>query len=323
MTDSYHIGIDISKAWFDVFINPLQQHTRYPNTLSGRQALLKTLHSLSTPDTPIALIVFEASGGYERPLRQCLSDAGYPHACVQPMRVHSYLKAQGHKAKTDKLDAQALAAFAAAGMVRASRVQDKDMLALRDMLRCLETIRAYRANITCQIEKCADQTGAGVDALNALLDGVKREDAQLLAQIKAFVKSRETLSKSVQQLSSVPGVGFYTACVLLAELPELGTCCKAQIAALTGTAPYTRQSGQWSGKAMIAGGRHYARKALYMAALTASRYNPDLKKIYDRLRQSGKPYKVAIVAIMRHMVIILNAMMKTNTLWTPKNTPNP
>lgn len=316
MTESYHIGIDVSKDWLDVFINPLKQHSRYPNTKSGRSKLINHINHLSKHPSKIEMIVFEASGGYERALRQCLAESQLPHACVQPERVHAYLRAFGERAKTDKLDAKALAAFAASEMVRASPAQDKDRLALQDLVRSLMSIREMTANVECRLEKFSDEDGEGAKTMKEIMAAMTAQDASILNKIKALVYDTPALKKCVDLLETMPGVGFYTACVLAAELPELGTCSKGEIAALSGTAPYTRQSGTRAGKSSIRGGRKYARRALYMACVTAMRHNPILKIVYDRLRKAGKPFKIAIVALMRHMVVTLNSMIKNNTPWT-------
>ena len=308
MTESYFIGIDVSKANLDAFFHPNGLYKRYPNTAPGRRSLIADLSRMR-----VSLVVFEASGGYERALRQTLTNTDMPHACVQPMRVHNFLQAQGYKAKTDRLDAKALALFAAAGMAKPAPAQDEDLLALRDMTRAVTLIRKQTATLKCQMEKL--DCGYGKNALEALVQSCAEQEKALLKALRTFVKDHAKLQKRVELLSSMPGVGFYTACVVLSELPEIGTCSKAEIAALTGTAPFIRQSGQWQGKASIKGGRHYARKALYMAALTASRFNPEFKRIYEKLRTKGKSFKVAITAIMRRIAVALNAMVKNNRSW--------
>lgn len=309
MTDSYFIGIDVSKANLDVFVHPDNLYRRYSNTEPGRRRLISDLSRI--PD--IRLVVFEASGGYERALRQTLANAGVSHACVQPMRVHSFLKAKGYHAKTDKLDAKALALFAASGMARPSPKQDENLLELRNITRSLTFLRRQAATLKCQMEKLGK--GYGYQALESLSKNYAEQENIILKAMQQFVMEHKELQILIDLLVSMPGIGFYTACVIASELPELGDCSKAEIAALTGTAPYTRQSGTWQGKASIKGGRHYARRALYMAALTASRFNSHFKKIYEKLRTKGKPFKVAITAIMRKIAIALNSMAKNKRPW--------
>lgn len=306
MTKQYFIGIDISKQNLDVFIHPDDIHCQYSNTPSGRKKLLTDIEKF----VPLGLIVFEASGGYERALRQTLAQNGLPCACVQPTRVHNFIKAHGYKAKTDRLDAKALALFAASGIANPSIAQDETLLELRDFMRALGMIRAHQTQLKCQIEKIGKNKH-----LQALLKSCERQENNLLKAIKEFVQQHEGLKQIIDLLSSMPGIAFYSACVIISEIPELGACSKNQIAALSGTAPYVRQSGKWAGKASIKGGRHYARKTLYMAALTASRFNDRFKNIYQKLRARGKPFKVAIVAIMRKMIIALNSMVKYNSAW--------
>ncbi len=307
--DRFILHRHVSKANLDTFFHPEGLHRSYPNTVPGRRRLVDDLSRMR-----ISMVVFEASGGYERPLRQTLGGAGLPHSCVQPMRVHSFLKAQGCKAKTDRLDAKALALFAAAGMAKPTSAQDEDLLALRDMTRALALIRRQAATLKCQMEKLG--SGYGQPPLQALLEGCGKQEKALLKIMKEFVLTHAALKESVDILASMPGIGFYTACIIASELPELGTCSKAEIAALTGTAPYTRQSRQWQGKASIKGGRRYARKALYMAALTACRFNPVFRAIYEKLRARGKSFKVAITAVMRKIAIAINSMIKNNRIWS-------
>ncbi len=280
-----------------------------PKPDATRHALLAEMSG-----RPVALVVFEATGGYERALRQTLANEDVPHACVQPTRVRRFIEAHGHAAKTDRLDAQALARFGAAGLAMPSARQSADLLALRDLMRTLAFIRKQMATLKCQMEKIGGQ-GGGPQCLAALLETGKTQEQVLLETIAAHVASSDRLKTLVDLLVSMPGIGLYTATTVVAELPELGTCSKAEIAALVGIAPFTRDSGKRKGQAAIRGGRHYARKALYMAAITAMRFNPVFKTLYQELRNRGKCFKVAIVAVMRKMAIALNAMAKNNQPW--------
>jgi len=311
MTEQYFIGVDVAKAFLDVYIHPDATHKRYPNTAPGRRALLAAIEHLPAG----ALVIFEASGGYERALQQTLAQAGLKHACVQPARVKAFLNAGGHHAKTDRLDAKALALFGQAGMARTSAARDETPLALRDMMRGLETIRKQKAVFDAQLEKLDPQSPA-LASLQALAGACEKEDRAMLDKIRQFVEQHPELQSLIDQLMTMPGIGFYTACIIAGELPEIGQCSKTEIAALTGTAPFTRQSGQWSGRATIKGGRGRARKALYMAALSASRYEPTMKAFYQKLKNKGKPFKVAITALMRKIIITLNAMVKNNQNWS-------
>lgn len=309
MTDSYFIGIDVSKDNLDVFIHPEGAYRRYANTKAGRKSLLSDIGGRS-----VKLVVFEATGGYERALRQTLANEGLPHACVQPARVRRFIEARGHKAKTDRLDARALALFGAAGMTEPAAPQDEDRLALRDLTRTLTFVRKQSSALKCQMEKTGE-SGNGAKALAGLLRSSEKQEKVLLEAIEKHIEGAKELKTLVDLLASMPGVGFYTACILMAELPELGTCSKAQIAALTGTAPFTRESGKRKGQATIQGGRHYARKALYMAAVTAMRFNPAFRDVYQDLRKRGKCFKIAITAVMRRMAVTLNSMVKKNQPW--------
>lgn len=308
---SLTIGIDVGKAHLDIHIHPADKSFRCANTQAGRKVMLACLQKHQAP--PGTLAVLEASGGYERPVWIGLQRAGYKVHLVQPMRARNFIRARGTQAKTDKIDAQALAYFGASGLTPGATLPSETQLALRDISRSLQNLRKHAGQIKEQMEK-ATHPKAG-KALKALHRACQRQAEKMEEVLKDLIQENPDLSTLVHLFCSMPGIGHYTAMILAAELPEIGQCSKAQIAALSGLAPYTRQSGAWSGKSHIAGGRKQVRKALYMAALSAVRYNPTLKSFYDKLRANGKGFKIAITAIMRKMVVALNSMAKNNSHW--------
>ncbi|MCH8156487.1 MAG: IS110 family transposase [Nitrospinae bacterium] len=305
------IGIDVGKANLDIHIHPANKSFRCANTKAGRKDMLACLQKHQMPQE--ALAVLEASGGYERPVWICLQRAGYKVHLVQPLRARNFINAKGTRAKTDKIDAQALACFAASGLTKGATLPSETQLALRDISRSVQNLRKHAGKVKEQMEKATHPTVG--KALRALHRSCQRQAEKLEDVLKNMIQEQKDSSSLFYLFCSMPGIGHYTAMILVAELPEIGQCSKAQIAALSGLAPYTRESGKWKGKSHIAGGRKQVRKALYMAALSAIRYNPPMKTFYDRLRANGKSFKMAITATMRKMIVALNSMAKNNSPW--------
>ena len=308
---SLTIGIDVGKMFLDIHIHPVNQSFRCDNTKGGHKTLLAYLQEHQVPENSVA--VLEASGGYERPVWICLQSAGYTVHLVQPMRARNFIRARGILAKTDKIDAQALAWFGASGLTKGTTLPDKTQLGLRDLSRSLQNLRKHAGQIKEQIEKATHPIT--VKALKALHRSCQRQAEKLENVLQNMIEECPKLFNLTQLFCSMPGIGNYTAMILVAELPEIGKCSKTEIAALSGLAPYTKQSGAWKGKSHIAGGRKQVRNALYMAALSAVRYNPPLKTFYNRLKDNGKTFKVSITATMRKMIVALNSMAKNNSAW--------
>lgn len=305
------IGIDVAKAHLDIHIHPTERILHCANTKDGHKDMLAFFQEHQVPQA--ALAVLEASGGYERPVWICLQQAGYKVHLVQPMRARNFIRAGGTQAKTDKIDAQALALFGASGLTQGTTLPNETQLALRDLSRTLGSLRKHAGQIKEQMQKVTHPKTC--KTFKALHRTSLREAEKLEEALDDLIADHPGLATLVNLFCSMPGIGRYTAIILVAELPEIGQCSKAQIAALAGLAPYTRQSGAWSGKSHIAGGRKHVRKALYMAALSSVSYNKTLKNFYDKLRTNGKSFKVAITATMRKMIVALNSMAKNNAPW--------
>jgi transposase len=302
------IGIDVSKAWLDVHGLGDGPAARLANDADGFAALLRGL------DRPAGIVV-EASGGYERPLHRALSDAGQPVAVVNPGRVRDFARATGKLAKTDRIDAGVLAAYGAYMRPLPMPPVDGPRAELRELL-------AYRRQLTDELGARKGQlrlyTGQALRArAEAAIVRLAAERAEVETLIRRAIAADAALATRFALLTGVPGAGLVLAATLLAELPELGTLDRRQIASLTGLAPFPRDSGQLRGRRMVQGGRAKVRGALYMGALVAARHNPVLKHFYQRLIANGKPPKVALTATMRKLVTILNAMLRTNTPWQP------
>lgn len=305
------VGIDVSKADFVVAREGVAGSKIYPNTEHGCRDLLKDLEGSS-----LEIVVLEATGGYERALSATLGGAGLPVAVVNPRQVRDFAKATGQLAKTDQLDAHVLADFAARVRPEIRPLASEEQEGLRGLLtRQQQLIQMLQA----EHSRLLQATGKGRQGLRKRL---KKHISFLELELKLLDSDMDDMLKQSpiwreqdDLLQSVPGIGDRTAHVLLGFLPELGTVSAREIARLAGLAPLNRDSGTMRGKRRIGGGRPRVRSVLYMATLVATRYNSTVKGWYQRLLATGKPKKVALVACMRKLLVVLNAMMKTKTPW--------
>ena len=309
MTD-HTIGVDISKSHLDAFRLEDGAAQRFENSAAGFRALSKWLGK-----APVARIVFEPTGPYHKAFEAALGKT-FPLVKVNPLQARRFAEAHGTRAKTDAVDAQMLARMGAAFDLAPQAPCSKNALFLRD----LHVARAGLIKDRTRLRNRAQTHDIAVlkRQTRARLAQVERQIAELDAEIAALIEAQETTARSRDILCSMPGIGAVTAAAMLILLPEIGTLERKQVASLAGLAPITRQSGQWQGKAFIGGGRKPLRDALYMPALVAMRHNPDLKAKYEDLRAAGKPAKVAIVAIMRKLIEMANALVKADRTWTPK-----
>ena len=301
-TSTLYVGLDIAKDSLQV--NLQNQNFSLPNAGRGHRRLVKLLEGIPEP----LLVVCEATGGYEQAIVAALHQACIPVAVVEPARVRHFAKACALHAKTDRIDAVLLAEFGRQTSPRAQTPLDKGTAALRELSRHRAQLQALLQNL---LQQGRHLTLPLLRKQNALLLRQLRGHLQKLQkQIDALLQQDAPLQSRAQTLQQVIGIGPKTLVSLLAEMPELGRLNRAQAAALAGVAPHTRQSGRWQGKRFIGGGRPLARKALYMAALVASRHNPILKSRYQHLISRGKAPKIALVALMRHLIIHLNCLLK-------------
>ena len=301
------IGIDVSKQWLDVATLPERETRRFSNDGAGQEQLGAWLIQLA-PE----LIVMEATGGFETRVATALAAEGLALAVVNPRHVRDFARAFGILAKTDRIDASVLAAFAEKVHPPVRPLPDEDRRELIDLVdrrRQLVTMRAEEKTRLSQATASARQDIK--EHIEWLDERLRRLDIDLTAKLRSssLWKAKEEI------LISVPGVGRVTVFTLLARLPELGALNRRAIAALTGVAPFARDSGQHRGRRMLWGGRADVRSVLYMAAVTAARINPVIKSFYLRLKQAGKPAKVALTACMRKLLTILNTMLRTNQSW--------
>lgn len=294
------IGVDIAKDWIDVFHLTTARRERIATT---KQALARFAKAAGD-----ALVVLEASGGYERPVTEALENAGVSYACVNPRQAREFARSLGKLAKTDRVDAAILARMGKALELEPTPPADPDRQRLADLV-------ARREVLVGMIRAEKNRTGTTRDAWlsREIALSVRVLQDHLAAvedQIATLVETRDRLAAEARRLRSVPGIGPAVAAVLLARLPELGQLEARQIAALAGLAPHACDSGLSRGKRHIWGGRAGVRRALYLAAFVGSRYDPVLKAFRKRLQDAGKPTKVALTACARKLLTILNAMMR-------------
>jgi transposase len=302
-----HVGIDVSKDRLDAAIEPGGEAWHTANAEAGIASLVERLRALQP-----ATVILEATGGFELPLTGALLAAGLPVSVVNPRQVRDFARATGQLAKTDAIDARVLARFGEA---------------VRPELRVLpDTATQELAALVARRRQLIEMLTAEKNRLRLAGRAVRRDiqqhirwlqrrltdlDGDLAEQVRSSPRWRE----QDDLLQSAPGIGPVSSVTLLAQLPELGRLNRKEIAALVGVAPLNRDSGTLRGRRKVWGGRAHVRAALYMATLTATRYNPVIRSFYSRLLAAGKPKKVALTACMRKLLITLNAMMQTNAPW--------
>lgn len=310
-------GIDIAQAELVVASADAPTSTTYPNTVRGHAALVQRFTEGTAPS--VELIVLEATGGYERNLVAALAAAALPVVVVNPRQVRDFAKATGRLAKTDAIDAHVLAEFGARVQPERRPLPTTEQEELRALL-----LRAEQVQQMLVAEKTRLLQALGRHDRQPLRKKIKRhitflerELQELDADLDDQLRQSPVWREQDDLLQSVPGIGSKTARTMLGHLPELGTVSAAEISKLAGLAPMNRDSGMLRGKRRIGGGRARVRAALYMATLSAIRCNPLIRPLYQRLVAAGKPRMVALVACMRKLLVILNAMLKTKTRWQP------
>lgn len=301
------VGIDISKEELVVAVRPTAELQNFPNTEEGLAALVGFLQPLGAHS-----IVLEATGGFARAAVNAMALAALPVVVVNPRQIRDFARSVGLLAKTDAIDARIIARFAEAVRPELRPLKDLETQKLEDLnnrrRQIVEMITIERNRLVTAPEWIRPD----IEELIAIL---KKRLAAINGDLNKLIRKSPLWREKDKILQSVPGVGPVMAMTLLADLPELGTLNRKQIAALVGVAPLNCDSGMYQGKRRIWGGRAAIRSVLYMCALTAIRFNPVIREFYQRLRQAGKLPKVAITACMRKILVILNAMMRSRTCW--------
>jgi len=308
--DAMVIGIDVSKDRLDVAVRPTGESLIFKRTGVGIEDLIARLGALSPK-----MVAIEATGGFEAVVAAGLAGAGLPVVVVNPAQVRAFAQALGKRAKTDLIDAAVIAHFAEATKPKLRQMPD-------EVTRLLADLVARRRQIVEMIAAEAQRTRRMTDkrltkSVARLRKALEKELSELDGLIDDQIRGSAVWVEKEDLLASVPGVGKTIARTLIAELPELGSLDRRQIAALVGLAPWTRQSGQWRGKSFIGGGRKSVRSSLFVGAMVAARYNPQLKSFRDKLVAAGKPKLIALVAVARKLITILNAILRDRRPWQP------
>jgi transposase len=310
-TSKSFVGIDISKDSLDVHLLPAGRKRQFDHNTDGIAALVKWLRN-KNPQR----IVLEATGGYERVLAAELAAAQLPVVMVNPRQTRDFAKALGLLAKTDDIDAEGLALFAEKIQPQLRPIPTEQQQAIKELVARRRQLTKMHA---AELNRITRVGSAGVRlSIEHILEALQRQRQEVDDQLDRHIRSTDVDKQKDDLLQSVPGIGPKTSRMLLICLPELGDLNRQQIASLVGLAPMNHDSGKHRGQRKIRGGRAHVRSALYMAAFNARQTNPIIRNFFQRLRDAGKAYKVAMTACMRKLLLILNTMVKTNQHWIAK-----
>ena len=307
-----YAGIDVCKAWLDVYLHPIGQSFRVANSKEGIRLLCRELEGMT-----VALAVVEATGKLHRLVHRLLSQAGYAVAAVNPARPRKFAEAAGQLAKSDRIDARMLALYGAAIGPGATPVPAKAVAELQELVLARQAAKADETALKNRLGAAESKVLKAL--LKRQLEACARTIKALDAAIAALLGTEPELIRRHSILASIKAIGPVIAATLAACLPELGLLASGKIARLAGVAPFDDDSGDRRGLRRIKGGRAHVRQALYMAAVSAARCNPDLKAFYDRLRAKGKEAKLALTAVMRKLVILANTLIREDRRWTEKH----
>ena len=303
------VGIDISKAHLDAYAAPEGSAARFSNDPTGFRKLIACIGS------EVDRIAYEPTGPFHRNFEDALLKAGLPLYAINPYQVRSFARPLGRRAKTDAVDARILATMAAAiEDLRPTQPKSEGQRDLAELQLVRDALVQDRVAITNRGKHF--RTPMAKELNKQRLRQIERQLKRIDAEIRKRLREEETLERQSDILTSIPGISDVTAAGSLVHMPELGTLTGSRAASLAGLAPVTRESGSWKGRSFIQGGRHHVRRLLYMPALVAIRYNPDLKRSYEALVANGKPPKVALTAVMRKLLVLANALIQQDRIWT-------
>lgn len=301
------VGIDVSKDRLDVALRPSGEVFAVERAAAGLDSLVSRLQALAPQ-----IVALEATGGFETVVTAALAAAGLPVVVVNPVQVRAFAKAIGQRAKTDPIDAGVIAHFAEATRPEVRTLPDAETQLLADLV---QRRRQIIEMIGAESQRQKRASHSLKKSIARLLKALQKELTSVDTDIDGSVRGSPAWREKEDLLTSVPGIGKTIARTLIAEMPELGRLNRKEIAALAGLAPFTRQSGTWRGRSFIGGGRTSVRTALFMGAMVAKRYNPVLKAFFDRLVAAGKPKMVALIAVARKLLTILNAVLRDQKSW--------
>jgi transposase len=302
------IGIDVSKSTLDLHARPGKVAVQFPNDPDGVAALVSRVSVLAP-----TLVVLEATGGLEHPAAAALAAASIPVAVVNPRQARDFARATGQLAKTDAIDAAALALFAEKIRPAVRPLPSAETLAFQELLDRRRTLTQTRTAESNRLGSAVTTRVRG--SIASHIEWLEEQLEELDADLGAAIEASPVWRANDDLLQSIAGIGPVVSRSLLADVPELGTLSREQVAALVGVAPMNRDSGSWRGKRSITGGRSRVRSMLYMAALSAKRFNPSLKAFAERLLAKGKARKVVLVAVARKLLVLANAILRTKTPW--------
>lgn len=305
-----YAGIDVCKERLDIYLHPAGERFSVANDAGGWRCLRRRLALL-----PVAMAALEATSKYHRAVHRRLHCAGIPVALVNPLRARLFAEACGMLAKTDAIDARMLAWMSVRLELAESPPAAEEVETLQELVRTRAAAVGERVALANRLESCA--LAVLRRELQSRLRGLDRHLGRLDRLIATHVATHPDLARRYAIVRSIPGIGPVTATELLANLDVVGRVDGKQVTALAGLAPFARDSGDARGLRHIGRGRPHLRKALYMAALAAARCNPDLKRFHQRLKENGKPPKVAITAVMRKLLILANTLIAQNRHWSP------
>lgn len=311
--EKMYVGIDVCKERLDVGFWPSEKTFSEPNDTKGITRLVKRLAKRNP-----SLVVMESTGRLEICLALELGEAGVPYRIVNPRQVRDFAKAMGQLAKTDRIDSIVLARWAESAKLEPKPLPDVERRELRGLV--MRRLQLIESKIAEENRLKRELVPKVRKSLNASIAWLERQIKDLDKDLDSMIKNSPTFSDLNDLIQSVPGIGPNTANMIIACLPEVGGLNRHSVAALVGVAPLNRDSGKSQGRRFCWGGRSEVRAALYMAALVAARFNPVIKAIYLRLRAKGKPAKVALVACMRKILVILNAMVRDQKPWRQTST---
>ena len=302
------IGIDVSKDTLDLHARPGEVTLQFPNDPDGVAALVSRVLAWAP-----SLVVLEATGGREHLVAAALAAASIPVAVINPRQARDFAKATGELAKTDAIDAAVLALFAERIRPQPRPLPSAQTLAFRELLDRRRTLIQTKTGESNRLATAI--TKRVRESITAHMEWLEEQLEELKADLAAAIEASPVWRTNEDLLRSIPGIGKVVSRTLLADLPELGTLSREEVAALVGVAPMNRDSGKWKGKRSIVGGRCHVRSMQYMAALSAKRCNPSLKKFATRLKERGKAAKVILVAVARKLLVIANAILREKKPW--------
>jgi transposase len=310
--DAIVVGIDVAKDRLDVCVRPSGESFVVARSGAGIEDLVERLQKLAP-----RIVAIEATGGFETVVAAGLAAAALPTVVVNPAQVRAFAQALGKRAKTDPIDAAVIAHFVEATKAEPRSLPDEMTRLLADLVGRRRQIVEMMAAEGQRERRMTDKRLR--KSILRLRKALEKELAEIDGEIDDHMRGSPVWAAKQDLLASVPGIGPVIARTLIAKLPELGLLDRRKVAALVGLAPWTRQSGQWRGKSFIGGGRKSVRNALFMAAMVAARHNPVLKRFRDKLVVAGKPKLVALIAVARKLLTILNAILRDQRPWQPQN----